>query len=201
MATMTLEIVATRIAELEKQMTAVLSKMEIEKPKKEKKENVSREPYIMATSKAPDRPTLGDHLPKGETLVTYASLDDTGREMIEMALVQRNKERMLAGEPKYESVEAMVDAYVVFNGKEKGLSRAQCEDVVMRFLHKKALLIEAGDEGQRQIAQTVDEVEADEVEADFTSQVRTPQFVKFFEARNRQVRQRLRALRIALEDN
>ncbi len=155
----------------------------------------------MATSKAPDRPTLGDHLPKGETLVTYASLDDTGREMIEMALVQRNKERMLAGEPKYESVEAMVDAYVVFNGKEKGLSRAQCEDVVMRFLHKKALLIEAGDEGQRQIAQTVDEVEADEVEADFTSQVRTPQFVKFFEARNRQVRQRLRALRIALEDN
>jgi len=39
MATMTLEIVANRIAELEKQMAAVLVKIElVEKPKKEKKE-------------------------------------------------------------------------------------------------------------------------------------------------------------------
>jgi len=39
MATMTLEIVATRIAELEKQMAAVLVKIDLdEKPKKEKKE-------------------------------------------------------------------------------------------------------------------------------------------------------------------
>ena len=38
--------------------------------------------------------------PNGETLVTYASLDDTGRDMINMALEQRNKERILSGEPK-----------------------------------------------------------------------------------------------------
>ena len=39
MATMTLEIVANRIAELEKQMAAVLVKIDlVEKPKKEKKE-------------------------------------------------------------------------------------------------------------------------------------------------------------------
>ena len=37
-----------------------------------------------------------------------------------------------------------VDAYVAFEGKEKGLSRAQCEDAVLRFLQKKALLSEGG---------------------------------------------------------
>ena len=45
--------------------------------------------------------------PNGETLITYASLDSTGAQMIEMALTQRNKERILAGEPKYENVQAM----------------------------------------------------------------------------------------------
>ena len=45
MATMTLEIVATRIAELEKQMAAVLVKIDLdEKPKKEKKEKKEKSP-------------------------------------------------------------------------------------------------------------------------------------------------------------
>ena len=45
MATMTLEIVANRIAELEKQMAAVLVKIDlVEKPKKEKKEKKEKSP-------------------------------------------------------------------------------------------------------------------------------------------------------------
>lgn len=80
--------------------------------------------------------------PDGKTLITFASLDKTGQEMIEMALATRNKERILAGEPKYESVEGMVDAYVEFEGEKEGLSRAQCEDLVMRFLQKRALMEE-----------------------------------------------------------
>jgi len=82
--------------------------------------------------------------PDGQTLVTYASLDKTGREVIEIALAQRNRERLLEGQPKYESVQAMVDAYVEFEGDKLGLSRAQCEDEVLRFLQRKGLLMEGG---------------------------------------------------------
>ena len=82
--------------------------------------------------------------PDGNILISWASLDNTAQQMIEMALADRNKERILAGEPKYESVQAMVDAYVAFEGEEKGMSRAQCEDAVLRFLQRKALLSEGG---------------------------------------------------------
>ena len=75
-------------------------------------------------------------------LITQASLDKTGKEMIEMALETRNRERILAGEPKYESVDAMIDAYVEFEGEKEGLSRQQCEDAVLRFLQKRALMEE-----------------------------------------------------------
>ena len=40
-----------------------------------------------------------------------------------MALAQRNKERVLAGESKYEDVDAMIDAYVEFEGEQKSMSR------------------------------------------------------------------------------
>ena len=63
----------------------------------------------------------------GKSLITYASLDKTGAEMIEAALADRNRERILTGLPKYESVQDMVDSYVEFEGREQGLSRAQCE--------------------------------------------------------------------------
>ena len=94
-------------------------------------------------------PDLNDPLkfpkgPDGETLITYASLDSTGVAMIEMALASRNKERILSGEPKYESVQAMIDAYIEFEGRDKGMSAAQCEDAVLRFLQRRALLSEGG---------------------------------------------------------
>ena len=38
----------------------------------------------------------------------------------------------------------MVDAYVEFEGRDQGLSRAQCEDAVLRFLQRRALLMEGG---------------------------------------------------------
>lgn len=106
-----------------------------------------RRPHIVAQLVTP--PDFSDEEvfpkgPNGETLITYKSLDKTGAEMINSALVQRNKERMLAGEPKYEDLDAMIDAYMEFEGKEKGLSRQQCEDAVLRFLQKQALLMEGG---------------------------------------------------------
>ena len=51
---------------------------------------------------------------------------------------------ILAGEPKYENVDAMIDEYVEFEGESKGMSRAQCEDAVLRFLQRRALLAEGG---------------------------------------------------------
>ena len=50
--------------------------------------------------------------PDGNILISWASLDDTSRQMLDMALGERNKERILEGQPKYEDVQAMVDAYV-----------------------------------------------------------------------------------------
>ena len=32
-----------------------------------------------------------------------------------------------------------------FEGNEKGMSKAQCEDAVLRYLQKKAILLEGGD--------------------------------------------------------
>ena len=59
-------------------------------------------------------------------------------------LTDRNKERILSGEPKYENVQAMIDAYIEFEGNDKGMSAAQCEDAVLRFLQRRALLSEGG---------------------------------------------------------
>lgn len=53
-------------------------------------------------------------------LVTWRSLDDNTKELINFSLAQRNRERVLAGEPKYADVTAMVNAYAEFEGNDKG---------------------------------------------------------------------------------
>ena len=95
-----------------------------------------------------DDETLFPRDPEGNILITFASLDETAKFSIETAFADRNRERILEGQPKYESIEGMIDAYVEFEGPdtEKNLSRAQCEDAVMRFLQRKALLSEGGAE-------------------------------------------------------
>jgi hypothetical protein len=101
---------------------------------------------MMQFATPPDR-TDEEIFPKdkdGKTLITWASLDQTGKDMINMALAQRNKERVLAGESKYEDVDAMIDAYVEFEGEQKSMSRQECEDAVLRFLQRRALLSEGG---------------------------------------------------------
>ena len=97
----------------------------------------------------PTPPNLDDETiyPKdadGKVLITFASVDKTGKEMIGMALDQRNRERILAGQPKYESIDAMIDAYMEFEGAKEGMSRAQCEDAVIRFLQRQAIMNEGG---------------------------------------------------------
>lgn len=82
--------------------------------------------------------------PNGETLITLASLDESAIASLEMALAERNKVRVLEGKEKYADIDAMIDAYMDYEGEEKGMSRAQCEDQVVRFLQRSALLSEGG---------------------------------------------------------
>ncbi len=85
-----------------------------------------------------------------KALVSLATLNPTYRTMVQGAFEQRNKERLLSGQEKYENIEAMVQAYIEFEGRDKGMSDAQCEDAVIRFLQRKSLLSEGGSSGDGQ---------------------------------------------------
>jgi hypothetical protein len=82
-----------------------------------------------------------------EGLITLATLSPEYRAMVDGALATRNKERILSGLEKYESIEAMVESYKDYEGRDQGLSDAQCEDAVLRFLQRRALLEEGGTDG------------------------------------------------------
>ena len=59
-------------------------------------------------------------------LLTLTTLPESTRELINMALDIRNKERILEGQPKYESVEAMVRPdSVMLRARPGPLERAQ----------------------------------------------------------------------------
>jgi len=86
--------------------------------------------------------------PDGQVLITYASLDERARFDLEGALEERNRERILSGQPKYEDINAMIKAYIEYEGPgtDANLTEQQCEDAVMRFLQRKALMMEGGAE-------------------------------------------------------
>ena len=62
-----------------------------------------------------------------------------------MALDQRNKERILEGKEQYEDIEAMIEEYMNFEGKDKDMSYAECEDAVLRYLQRRAIMSEGTD--------------------------------------------------------
>jgi len=79
-----------------------------------------------------------------DALVSLDSISDEFMAQVEASLVDRNKERILSGLPKYESISAMVDAYEEFEAREKGMSRAEAESEVLRYLQRRALMSEGG---------------------------------------------------------
>ena len=87
-------------------------------------------------------------------LISYDSMADEFRIQIDGAFKVRNKERILSGLPKYESINAMVTAYQEFEANEKGMSRAEAEDEVLRYLQRKALMDEGGFDGDPQTVLT-----------------------------------------------
>jgi len=63
-------------------------------------------------------------------LVTIATLSPTYTLMVEGALTQRNRERVLSGDPVYKDVDDMVKSYQEYEGNDKGMSREEAEDAV-----------------------------------------------------------------------
>ena len=85
-----------------------------------------------------------------EGLISYDTLSDDFKAVIDLQLAERNKERILSGQPKYESIADFAAAYMEYEGNEKGLSLAECESEVLRFLQRRALLSEGALDGDAQ---------------------------------------------------
>lgn len=85
---------------------------------------------------------------EGKVLITLASLDERALFDLEGALAERNRERILEGKPKYENIQEMIDAYIEFEGPgtKENLTPQECEDATIRYLSRKALMMEGGAE-------------------------------------------------------
>ena len=86
----------------------------------------------------------------GRVLVTLSTMSASYRAQVETALEQRNRERILAGQPVYKNVEDMVASYQEYEANEKGMSREEAEDAVLTYLQKKATMEEGLFEGDPQ---------------------------------------------------
>ena len=82
-------------------------------------------------------------------LVTIESLSSDYRLQMEAALEERNKERILTGQPRYEDIEDMVTKYQEFEGEKLGMSRAEAEDAVQRPYLASGIWPAAGSGGAR----------------------------------------------------
>ena len=83
------------------------------------------------------------------SIITYAGLSEDFQQLVDEALMRRDRARMLNGQPKYGSVEGMIDAYEEL-GKPKGWTRVEAESEVVRYLQRQALRDEGGLDGSAQ---------------------------------------------------
>tara|TARA_B110001452_G_scaffold61853_1_gene48592 strand:- start:210 stop:728 length:519 start_codon:yes stop_codon:yes gene_type:complete len=81
--------------------------------------------------------------------IRYDGLSEDMQQLVEEALVRRDRTRLIEGKPKYNSVQGMVDAYVEL-GKPKGWTREDAESEVVRYLQRQALRSEGGLDGAAQ---------------------------------------------------
>ena len=87
---------------------------------------------------------------KDERLVLYSDLDETYKVMVAKSLDERNKERILSGLPVYEDIPAMVRAYMEYEGEKEGMTLAEAESEVIKYLQRRALLEEGNLDGDPQ---------------------------------------------------
>ena len=78
-------------------------------------------------------------------LITYAGLTDEWQALTSVALKRLDKNRVMQGKPKYESIAGMTDAYVEEAASANlGWTRADAESEVVRYLMRQALADEGG---------------------------------------------------------
>ena len=80
-------------------------------------------------------------------VITFDSLSPEFQKLCTELLVKRDRVRVMNGQPKYETVQGMIDAYAEL-GLSKGWSRAEAESEVVRFLQRRVLQDEGGNDGE-----------------------------------------------------
>ena len=83
------------------------------------------------------------------SIIRLADLEPEFQDLCRAMLVRRDRARLLNGQSKYETVEGMIEAYVVL-GKPKGWTREEAESEVVRYLQRQALRSEGGLDGSAQ---------------------------------------------------
>ena len=81
--------------------------------------------------------------------IKFSELSDEMGALVMTALAQRDRERLLSGQEKYETLDGMISAYEEL-GKEKGWTRADAESEVVRYLQRRAIAAEGSLDGDGQ---------------------------------------------------
>ena len=94
-----------------------------------------------------DKPAGGavDKQLSNEKLIRFSSISDEFIPLVNTALARLDRNRVLQGKPKYETIDGMIDAYVEESAKA-GLNwtREEAESEVTRYMMRQALADEGG---------------------------------------------------------
>jgi len=86
-----------------------------------------------------------------DRIITYAGVSDEFKPLIRAALIRLDRNRVIQGKPKYETIDGMIDAYVEEADKAGlGWTREESESEVVRYLQRQALADEGGVDGDGQ---------------------------------------------------
>jgi len=78
-------------------------------------------------------------------LIRFSSISEEFKPLCEAALIRLDRNRVLNGKPKYETIEGMIESYVVEAGNAGlGWTRDEAESEVTRYLMRQALADEGG---------------------------------------------------------
>ena len=100
---------------------------------------------MCATPDKPSASAIDKQMREEDQLITFNGLNDEWQPLVSAALLRLDRNRVIQGKPKYESIEGMTDAYVEEASKANlGWTREDAESEVVRYLMRQALIDEGG---------------------------------------------------------
>ena len=95
--------------------------------------------------------SVADKQMSSPELITYAGLNDEWQPLVKAALIRLDRNRVMQGKPKYDSIDGMTSAYID-QASDAGLgwTRQDAESEVVRYLMRQALADEGGIDGDAQ---------------------------------------------------